>query len=148
MTAIVHLSIPAAEPERVARVLAELMRGRVSRFSPTKGAFYVGTDSATAAAIEVYPERPMLVPGEGAGAPARFVEGDAPPRHGAVHVALASPLGRAEVIALGAREGWRTVECRRGDSFNVIELWLEDRLMIEVVAAEDQAEALPALRVS
>ncbi|MGH6719867.1 MAG: hypothetical protein ACREER_11155 [Alphaproteobacteria bacterium] len=148
MTAIVHLSLPAAEPRRVAKVLAKLMRGRVSNFSPTKGAFYVGTDSPTAAAIEVYPEHTALVPGEGPEAPGRFVETESAPRHGPVHVALASPLTRAEVMALGTGEGWRTLPCRRGDSFNVIELWLENRLLIEVVAAEDQEEALPALRIS
>lgn len=72
MTAIIHLSLAAAEPARVAKVLAELMGGTVSPFSPTKGAFYVGTDSATAAAIEVYPLGTELVPGKGKGAPARF----------------------------------------------------------------------------
>lgn len=144
MTTIIHLSLAAAEPERVARVLAELMDGTVSTFSPTEGGFYVGTDSATAAAIEVYPLGTELVPGDGA-AQARFRKGTkAGP--GPVHVALAVPVSRADIARIGAREGWRTLPCRRGGSFDVIEFWLENRTMLELIPEDEAAATIAVLR--
>jgi hypothetical protein len=140
---IVHLSIPAAEPKRVARVLAEVMRGRVTDFRPVAGAFYVATDTATA--IEVYPERTAMKPGRGEDGAVRMMKRRTAPDYGALHIALTAPLSRRLVMAIGRREGWRAVPCRRGNSFNVIELWLENRLMLEVIATEDQAEAIEAL---
>ena len=44
------------------------------------------------------------------------------------------------IAALAAREGWRTVRCSRGGIFEVIELWLENALMVEVLTAEMQAD--------
>ena len=46
-----------------------------------------------------------------------------------------------EIERIGAREGWRTKSFGRGipgqkPFFHVIEFWLENRLMVEVVSTE------------
>ena len=64
----------------------------------------------------------------------------------AVHLALASQLSPEQVLAIGEREGWRTRRCRRGGSFDVIEFWLEDHFMLEVLTPEMQAEYLAGFR--
>jgi hypothetical protein len=46
------------------------------------------------------------------------------------------------VFAIAAREGWEAKYRRRGGAFGVIELWLENRVMIEVLTDEMQAEYL------
>jgi hypothetical protein len=148
MTTIIHLSLAAAEPKRVAGVLAELMDGVASPFGPVAGAYYVGTDSPTAAAIEVYPLGSEIAPGEGEGEPARFEGGHGVPTLGPVHVAMAVPRTRAEIAAIGAREGWRTLPCRRGGSFDVVEFWLENRLMLELVPESEAEATLAVLRVT
>jgi hypothetical protein len=57
----------------------------------------------------------------------------APSPYSEVHLNIASPLSEAEVLAIGAREGWITRPCDRGGMFKLVELWLEDRFMLEVM---------------
>jgi hypothetical protein len=65
-----------------------------------------------------------------------------PQGNSAFHLALGTDLSAAEIHAIGAREGWSTKYCRRGGEFGVIELWIDDRLMIEVLTLEMQREYL------
>lgn len=133
---IFHASIPAQEPERVAGVLAELLQGKVTPFGVRKGAFMAHSGHHRGHMIEVLPAAPEDL--------ATIAE----PRrlYDAVHLALASQLSPEEVLAIGEREGWRTHRRRRGDSFDVIELWLEDHFMLEVLTPEMQAEYLAGFR--
>ena len=48
------------------------------------------------------------------------------------HVAIRSTLSREELLALGAAEGWVTRVCDRGP-FECVEIWLENRLLVEVL---------------
>jgi hypothetical protein len=57
-------------------------------------------------------------------------------------MAIATALSEAEVLALGAAEGWRTVRQSRGGAFDVIELWIENRLMVEVLTPDMQRQYL------
>lgn len=133
-----HVSIPAREPQHVAAVLAELMAGKCFPFGPLEGAFMATSGDAHGTMIEVYPERATL------DIPDRddqvvFGENAAPPRTWPFHVFLSVPLEPEEVERIGAREGWRAKIFGRGmrgrqPFFHVIEFWLENRLMIEVVS--------------
>ena len=133
-----HVSIPAREPERVARVLAELMRGTCSPFGPLDGAFRASSGDEHGTMIEVYPDRATL------DIPARddqvvFGDNASPPETWPFHVLLSVPLEREEIERIGAREGWRAKTFGRGmqgkqPNFHVVEFWLENRLMIEVVS--------------
>ena len=132
-----HVSIPAREPQHVAEVLAELMGGKCFPFGPLEGAFMAASGDAHGTMIEVYPERATL------DIPKRddqvvFGENRAPPQTWPFHVFLSVPLASEQVERIGAREGWRAKAFGRGMQghepfFNVIEFWLENRLMIEVV---------------
>lgn len=134
-----HVSIPAKEPRRVAEILAELMGGRCVPFSPLEGAFMAMSGDAHGSMIEVYPERATLeIPQDGQ--QVTFGE-HAPPRAWPFHVLLSVPRSREEIEAIGARAGWRTKLFGRGipgqkPFFHVIELWIENRLMIEVASPE------------
>ena len=137
-----HVSISAQEPQRVAEVLAELMNGKCVPFSPLEGAFMAMSGDAHGSMIEVYPERATLeIPQDDQ--QVTFGE-HAPPRAWPFHVLLSVPRSREEIEAIGARAGWRTKTFGRGipgqkPFFHVIELWIENRLMIEV-ASPDMAE--------
>lgn len=133
---IFHASIPAQDPERVAGVLAELLEGQAKPFPARKGAFMATSGHHSGHMIEVLPVAPedLATVGE----PRRLYD--------SVHLALASQLSPDAVQAIGEREGWRTRRRRRGDSFDVIELWLEDHFMLEVLTPEMQAEYLAGYR--
>jgi len=68
-----------------------------------------------------------------------FGENAAPPRTWPFHVLLSVPLESDEIERIGERQGWRAKTFGRGMQgqkplFHVIEFWLENRLMIEVVS--------------
>jgi hypothetical protein len=142
-----HVSIPADEPARVAAVIAELWRGECFPFPPFPGAFTAMAGDARASAVEVYPRTLALHPADGPGeVEARRAE--APARHGACHAAIATPLAEAEVHAIARREGWICRTLSRGGVFRVVELWVENSVMLEVLTPEMQAEYTSRLTIA
>lgn len=135
---ILHVSISAKDPAHVAAILAQLWRGEALPFAPVPGAWIAMAGDARGSGIEVYPLHRALAPGAGT---AMFEPIDIEePEYGATHVAIQSPLSETEVFGLATREGWRAVRCSRGGLFDVIEFWLENRLMIEVLTSSMQQD--------
>ena len=135
-----HLSLAAKEPQRVAETIAALWRGTAMPFPPVgAGSWVAFAGDARSTTIEVYPYGTEILPSEGdADAGART--NPSPSRYGATHAAIASPLPREEIFALAARAGCLAKYRKRGGRFGVIEFWLEDSFMLEVMTAEMQAE--------
>jgi hypothetical protein len=138
-----HVSIPAREPEHVARVLAELLGGYVGPFvGPIPDAWVVYAEDDFGTGIEVYRDRTVLMPGPG------DVMGMAadrePPSAVAFHALISVKVDRATIERIGAREGWRTRHFWRGPGsvrlFELYELWIENRVLLEV-ATEDMVAA-------
>jgi hypothetical protein len=138
---IFHASIPADDPERVARVLGELLGGGYSPFHVGRQSFMSrgGKDDEHGTAIEVYPRDEIMVPGAGESDMVQMANVQNPPRYGAFHLAVGTRLSKDQIIAIGKREGWRAVHCSRGP-FEVVEFWLENSLMIEFLDANMQAQ--------
>lgn len=127
--ALLHVSISAKEPGRVAASLATLLGGEALPFPPFPDSWiaFGGEDDGTA--IEVYPLTHRLKIG-----PETIACEAGPPDDGPsfVHVAIRSALDREDIVDLGAAEGWVTRICNRGP-FDCVEIWLEDRLLVEVL---------------
>lgn len=137
---IFHLSIPAQDPRRVATVIAELWGGEAFPFPPVaEGSWVAISGDARGTTIEVYPAGAELHPVDG-DADAVAVMNPAAPRHVATHAAIATPLDMAAVRAIAGREGWVSKYRKRGGQFGVIEFWLENAVMLEVLTPEMQAE--------
>jgi hypothetical protein len=136
-----HISIPATDPVRVARVLARLMKGKAYPFPPVEGAYIAVNFDEYGTAIEVYPIDTDIrfAPGH----PEFFASGTAPVAT-AFHAALSVPLNPDEIEWLAGQEGWRVQLCDRGP-FHVIELWLENCFLIELLPPEFAAEYLQFL---
>lgn len=134
---IIHASIPADEPERVARVIAELWRGEAVPFPPIERSWMAFANDERGTEIEVTPRDLAFVPGPEEIAYKAQAE---TPRYCGIHLLIATKLSADEVLAIGAREGWAARRCRRGGpgegGFDLIELWLENAFMIEVAYAE------------
>lgn len=132
-----HASIPAREVGKVASALAEIWQGEAMPFPPVPGAQVVFAGDERATTIEVYPDDRTLEPSPagvavGTGRPSRGFVGD--------HLAIASALSAEEIADIGARHGWRVQVADRGGVFGVVELWLENRYMIEVLTPEMQRD--------
>lgn len=147
-----HLSIPARDPRRVATVLGEVLGGRAYPFPVYPGSWIAIAGDPSGTAVEVYPEDRVLVPGVGqpgdapspggwATAPHEVQEAQGTPQARiATHMAVDSPRSVAELLAIGQREGWRAVACDRSGAFEVVELWLEGRVLVEALDPRNAAK--------
>lgn len=139
---IFHLSVAAQNPRHAAEVIAELWRGRAFAFPPFPESWIAFAGDDRGSAVEVYPLGRELVPGDKAVA----MRAGPPASTGtATHLAIATPLSEDEVKAIAAREGWRALVCDRGGLFHVVEFWVENRLLVEVLTPEMQREYLASM---
>jgi hypothetical protein len=134
---IFHFSIAADDPKRTATMLAELWRGEALPFPMLgKGSWVAHAGDDRRSSIEVYPRDVALYPAE------RFgdLRPQTVPRHGPFHAAVATPLSIEEVEEIGRRYGCKTRVCQRGPWFRVIEFWVDNALMLEMLTPEMQQE--------
>jgi hypothetical protein len=149
-----HISIGVHDPRKVADVLAELWDGgTVIPFPPCPNSYIAIANDGKGTGVEITPANTLIVPGEGLppeenfdaslpteGYEAKFVAADTAPRYTATHLNISTSLNEAEVKAIARREGWRVLTCNRGGGlFQLIELWIEDRFMLEVMTPEQTA---------
>ncbi|HEV2300442.1 MAG TPA: hypothetical protein VGR91_02625 [Stellaceae bacterium] len=139
-----HLSIAARDPKRVAGVLAELMGGTAVPFPPNPGSFFALQLDAHGSGVEVYPAGTALRPaGEVGGS---FIKKkETAGRYGATHFALSVATEAAAVEEIARREGWDCFQCNRGP-FHVIEVWVENETMVEILPPEYAREYLAFTR--
>lgn len=140
-----HISIAVQEPKKVAEVLAEIWDGAVYPFPPAPGSFLVVANDGKGTGVEITPAGTVIVPGEGLPdendleAPteaykSRFVKSDLVPRYVATHLNINTLKNIDEIRAIGKREGWRVMVANRGEGlFQLIELWVENTFMLEVM---------------
>jgi hypothetical protein len=141
---IFHFSIAADDPKRTATMLAELWRGEALPFPMLgRGSWIAHAGDDRRSSIEVYPRDVALYPAE------RF--GDLRPeqvsRHGPFHAAVATPLSIDEVEEIGRRYECKTRVCQRGPWFRVIEFWVDNCLMLEMLTPEMQQEYMTNVTV-
>ncbi len=135
-----HLSIPATDTRHVAEVLVELFGGVLSGFGPYPDSWIAWAGEEAGAAIEVYPVGTEMFPPTGLGQ-AQFRHNPAASPFTATHATVSVQRSEAEILALGEREGWRAVRLPRGP-FDVIEFWIENAVMLELMTPEMTAAYL------
>jgi len=127
-----HISISAKDPERVARVIAELWQAEALPFPPFPGSYIVIVNDAHGTAIEVAPFGLELKPGEGdQEVQPGMNENDSP--YTATHAAISVQISEERIREIAAREGWRVGTFDRGPAFRLVELWIENRFMLELL---------------
>ena len=145
-----HISIGVEDTEKVATVLAKLWNGYAMPFPVAHNSWMVFADDGKGTVVEVTPINTILVPGEGLPEEenfdisvnteefeSKFVQADFSPQYVATHLNLNTPLGVEEVKAIAEQEGWRCFVANRGGGmFQLIEFWIENRFMLEVMAPE------------
>ena len=139
-----HISIPVENPLHVAEVLAEILNGKVAPFPPNADSYLVVQGDAYGTMIEFYPVGTELIPGYAAN-PVSFAQNAFASPFTAVHAAISVPASPEQIAEIGDREGWRTVCCNRGP-FQVIEFWLENKLMLELLPATFAAQYMEAMQ--
>jgi hypothetical protein len=137
-----HLSIPAEDPLLVTKVLAELLGGLITRFGPYQNSYIAWAGDEHGTAIEVYPVGTEMFPDTGHGQ-ANFRHNPNASGFVATHATVSVSLAKEQIIDLAQQQGWRAIELSRG-SFNVIEFWVENRVMLELMTREMTSDYLRA----
>jgi hypothetical protein len=137
-----HLSIAARDPKQAAGVLAELMGGTAVPFPPNPGSFFALQLDDHGSGVEVYPAGTELQPGGVTGG--SFVRNEAR-GYGSTHFALSVATDAKTVQAIAERAGWHCYDCNRGP-FHVIEVWVENETMVEILPPEYAREYLDFTR--
>jgi len=137
-----HLSIAARDPKQAAGVLAELMGGTALPFPPNPGSFFALQLDEHGSGVEVYPAGTELQPGGEVGG--KFVKQDAR-LYGSTHFALSVATDADTVQAIAQRAGWHCYDCNRGP-FHVIEVWVENETMVEILPPDYTREYLAFTR--
>lgn len=127
-----HLSVAARDPKSVADFFAELTGGVAVDFPPNPGGYMAFAPDGKGTAVEVYPAGSLMAPNADAGAiftrrPAEAVE------RSPTHFALSVALSGAEVAAMAKARGWDCFVCDRGGHFHVVEVWVENAWLVEVL---------------
>ncbi|MBE1526840.1 hypothetical protein GGC65_001296 [Sphingopyxis sp. OAS728] len=149
---IAHFSLPARDPQRTARVFAEIIDGVAMPFPVVPGAWVAIARDGTGLGVEVLPQSSAHNMGEGDTDPARRANGPevmpwevqirqdgAAQAASGFHVALTSNMSGEAIIELGRKHGWRAVACDRGGVFDLVELWIDNRFLVEVLPPEGTA---------
>ncbi|MHC5350165.1 hypothetical protein [Metapseudomonas furukawaii] len=136
---ILHASIPAANPEQVSAVLAQIIGGQSFVFPPFERSFIALSQEEAGLSLEVYPDDLQLIPDSGGG-DVVGVYGNVPASSSAFHLAIATRLDRDAIFRLAEQQGWCCRELRRGGVFSLIEFWVENRLLIELLTPEMSEE--------
>lgn len=139
-----HVSIPVADPRGAAEVFAELVDGRVTPFKAYDGGWIAWTDDEVGTSVEFFPAGTVMVPADDDGmVEFQHVEGTGP--FVATHLTLSVTRTVEQVQELARRVGWRAEVVSRGPN-DVVELWVENAVMVEVMTPEMTAQFLAAAR--
>lgn len=139
-----HASIPADDPERVARAIAELWQGEVLPFPPHPSALMVWSGDDRRTILEIFPRGLEHVPAPGGFALRARPD---PSSHSEVHLAMATRLSEEKVLAIADRERWLGQRSDRGGLFTVVELWVENKFLLELLCEAEQKRYVENLTI-
>jgi hypothetical protein len=143
---LIHVSVEADDPRRVAEALAQIWGGEAFPFPPVGiGSWVAIAGDEYGSLIEVYARGTELH--EGGGSEGAFGVQAEQRRNGPTHFAMGTPLTAEEVMTIAAENGWSAKYCRRADLFGLIEVWIDGCLLIEVLTKEMQREYLDAITI-
>jgi hypothetical protein len=132
-----HISIAAHNPLHVSQVIAELLQGQSIPFPSHPDSYVALAFDPQGTMVEVHPFGTALIPGNAEHEACILEQNPTASNYTANHTAISVPVSIDRIQAIADREGWRIVHCRRGDNyFDVIEFWIENQLLIELLPPE------------
>ncbi len=127
---LIHASIPADDPRRVAEVLAEMLGGEVLPFPPAGPDARMAWSGDGKVSLEIVPRGALIHRGSEEGEWRRV---DNSPQLSEVHLAIAVQRTAPEILAIADRAAWPARICSRGEGlFELVEVWVEGTFMLEI----------------
>jgi hypothetical protein len=128
---ILHASVVADEPRKTAETLARLLGGIALPLGPGEGTWSAIGPDPIGNLVSVL-ERGSEFHRTGEQVDTRM---GARVRHSAYHLLIETRLSEAEVLNLAAERECHALKAKHG-AFDVIEFWIDDCLLIEVVTPD------------
>ncbi len=128
-----HISIAVNQPQQVATVLSELFQGRAMPFPPHPGSYMVLAGDEFGTLIELYPMGTVMVPELNQGQVGFEILPQPAASYTPFHAAISVPIGLEQIERIAERAGWPVYVCNRDGLFDVIELWIENRSLVELL---------------
>lgn len=147
---IAHVSVPSKDPKVTALFFAALIDGEAFPFPVVEGAWIAVASDGSGTAIEVYPEHMAHHAGQG-GADAnakpqgpktlpwedQIYPDGSQLRPSAFHFAMSSHLSESAVMDRAQAAGFRTVRCDRAGVFALVEIWIDNMFLVEVLCGHE-----------
>ncbi len=140
-----HISIDAEDQMKVATVIAKLMGGEARENWPFGHvcAAYAGDSYGTM--VEVWPRGTVVkIPESGVGKFELSNNSSTLQKHQPFHTALSVELNDDEIMAIAKEAGWETA-VRANGLFSVVEVWIENRLLLEVLSPTQSLNYMRAM---
>lgn len=127
-----YISIHVKDPKHVANVLAEILEGQANPFLGQTGSYKVFSSNEYVAIIELHPIRDELIPRQNDERESSLVD-----FHtcscSTVQATLFVPKSQTQIEQIANREGWQVLPSNRDGLFDVIQFWVENRLILELL---------------
>lgn len=127
---IQHISFSVNEPQQSASTLAQFWNTESLPFPMYKDSFVVFCGEQTGACIELYPAGTRLKPSS---PELPDLASDNTQSGGAFHAAISVPLEADAIHKISRDAGWFCQDGPRGGLFNVIEVWVENHTLLELL---------------
>ena len=140
-----HISIEADNPMKVATVLAKLMGGRAREGFPFQHSCGAFSGDKHGTMIECWPRgKVATIPKSG---PGTFETSDSETlqNHQAFHTAISVELEDDEIMEIARDAGWETAVRGGNAPFSLVEVWIENRLLLEVLSPTQTENYLRAM---
>ena len=147
---IAHVSVPARNPKDTALFLGKIIDGAVFEFPVVPGAWIAVAEDGSGLAIEVYPIDMAHHPGVGDVDPAVRPDGNGTvpwedqihpatvqTQPSGFHLALSTTLREDDIVATAKAAGWRALPCDRAGVFKVVEVWIDNNVLVEVLVPKE-----------
>lgn len=135
-----HYSIPVSHPKETGEILTQLFNGTLTLFGPLEDSYIVWFGDEYGSAIELYPLGTEMLP-DAKNGQANFRIAKQNSRYSATHAAISINKSEQDIIEFANRLGWKANTLSRGH-FEVIEFWIENAIMIELLTPKMTADYL------
>lgn len=139
-----HYSVSVSQPKPTIEKLQKLFGGKITPFGPLKGGYILWFGDEYGTAIELYPLGAEMFPGQ-KGEQAQFKVPGNPGTYCSTHAAISVEKEKDYILEFAKKLNWKAEELPRG-GFSVIELWVENSVMIEVLTPRMTRDYLSTTR--
>ena len=139
-----HVSIEADNPMKVATVIAELMGGIAREGFPFEHSCAAFSGDEYGTMFECWRRGNVVAIPESGPGKFEIKDSEALQEYQAFHTALSVKLEDDEIMSIAKEAGWQTA-VRPNGPFSVVEVWIENRLLLEVLSPTQTQNYLRAM---